>query len=1127
MQSEVLLHWLRQLTEPDTEKVKQATKQLQSLSLTNDFLLQLFHILRSEQNDQIRILASVLLRRKLSKSSETITKDVHEALKHLLLEQIQIEANQRIRKSLFELIGTIAKQDLQHEVVEKKKKGKKPNKTETTGWKEYLHLCGTLVQSTDLKQLELGMHLFGTLATYCGRFVLEHWPHTFNLITSMLKTRPSPTVCEQALIILVNLVKEIHQKQYMQTIIDLVPIANEAIQYLFVNLTAENTTNLLDFYEALLDCEVPNVIGTHLQSIISTCLQIALRNDSSVLESVRYNALSILAEICRQKKKTLLKHQEILPPIIQALLQIISSAAVDPNTIEDDDDDEPVVVAGANHVLEAMSYHLSPEKFVPLVISQVEPMLKSSVANERKAAYYVLSGIIDGCCDYINNNYLEPYMTALKLGLRDVNSDVSSAALLALGETCAVLEGEISKYSVEILPILMEIMVQPDNMQNHNLKVIRIYYAVEELIGVLNDEHKGVIPEVLRVLFHVHASTTNTKIRELVLAVYPAIAIMMKDKFAPYLEPVITQISPNLSQKPNTETLPVFCTSLHTLASLCRAVGTDHCKAILLQALEFSLNLYTEIDEPEFRSAIFALGGAASRVLKNEFSAAHVSKIMGYIFESLRSLDWIEDATATENRKLEWVDDEEIDGASNGINDEPEGKAEKDDDDDDDDDDDERMTFENAHVEEKAAATEALGDLVENCIVSAWPYRKDIIEYIKNMLEFPNVLCSQNAVTAAGNLLISIHKMVSQTQLPNEKQLIQDESDRLIADLIPNLCTIINTTASRSLAQIALDTIKSILEEFKVDMLKHMALFEKIAHSVQKVLAYKTKCQQESDEDNEENGGGEGRDQDGRDDAEYDAMLITTGGDLLPVLTSIACAGNVQFFPGYLASVIPKLQKRLRHQASVSDRSFVIGVLAETVQNMNEALLAPYLQSLFTMFHQYLIDDDDEVRTNSCFGMGVLCALANQHLIGQYETILTRLSHVLVKETHPRMIDNICSCLCRMIVVSPQHVPLEQVLPVLFQHLPLREDFAEAISVFTCLNLLYEQHFTQIESYLPKCIEMAASIIDDERVLPEAVPVIREFLRSIYAKHSVAFVQVMQTLNEPLRVIVTKHLQTN
>ncbi len=95
-----------------------------------------------------------------------------------------------------------------------------------------------------------------------------------------------------------------------------------------------------------------------------------MRNDETVLESVRYNGLSILAEICRQKKKVLLKNPAILPPIIQALLQIISSAAIDTTNITNDidDEDEPVVVAGANHVLEAMSYHLSPEKFVPLVV---------------------------------------------------------------------------------------------------------------------------------------------------------------------------------------------------------------------------------------------------------------------------------------------------------------------------------------------------------------------------------------------------------------------------------------------------------------------------------------------------------------------------------------------------------------------------------------------------------------------------------------------------------------------------------------------------------------------------------------------------------------------------------------
>ncbi len=67
------------------------------------------------------------------------------------------------------------------------------------------------------------------------------------------------------------------------------------------------------------------------------------------------------------------------------------------------------------------------------------------------------------------------------------------------------------------------------------------------------------------------------------------------------------------------------------------------------------------------------------------------------------------------------------------------------------------------------------------------------------------------------------------------------------------------------------------------------------------------------------------------------------------------------------------------------------------------------------------------------------------------------------------------------------------------------------MNVFYLVKLFPEKSFLFI--YFCVCID--------------AVPVIREFLRSIYTKHSNAFVQVMQTLNESLRVIVTKHLQTN
>ncbi len=102
----------------------------------------------------------------------------------------------------------------------------------------------------------------------------------------------------------------------------------------------------------------------------------------------------------------------------------------------------------------------------------------------------------------------------------------------------------------------------------------------------------------------------------------------------------------------------------------------------------------------------FALGGAASRVFKNELNTAHINNIIGHIFESLRSLDWIEvtifmaflvvilnknilmqDVAATENRKLEWVDEEEIDSASNGINDVQDAAGEEENDGDDSDND--------------------------------------------------------------------------------------------------------------------------------------------------------------------------------------------------------------------------------------------------------------------------------------------------------------------------------------------------------------------------------------------------------------------------------------------------------
>ncbi len=138
-------------------------------------------------------------------------------------------------------------------------------------------------------------------------------------------------------------------------------------------------------------------------------------------------------------------------------------------------------------------------------------------------------------------------------------------------------------------------------MLNHNLKVIRIYYAVEELIGVLSKFNF-----LIQIFSFNKFQMMNIKVQYLKFLKFYFMfiilqqilkfenqfslfiqllvnifnhdfflkfllnisATVMQDKFAPYLEPVITQLSPNLSQKPNTDTLPVFCTSLRKKISI-------------------------------------------------------------------------------------------------------------------------------------------------------------------------------------------------------------------------------------------------------------------------------------------------------------------------------------------------------------------------------------------------------------------------------------------------------------------------------------------------------------------------------------------------------------------------------
>lgn len=117
------------------------------------------------------------------------------------------------------------------------------------------------------------------------------------------------------------------------------------------------------------------------------------------------------------------------------------------------------------------------------------------------------------------------------------------------------------------------------------------------------------------------------------------------------------------------------------------------------------------------------------------------------------------------------------------------------------------------------------------------------------------------------------------------------------------------------------------------------------------------------------------------------------------------------------------------------------------------------------------------------------------------------LSQAVAKETEPAALDNICGAIARLIVTNCSLVPLDQVLPVLLQHLPLREDFDENSSIFKCFKLLYIQARDALVPSMEQVLAIAIHILYkkefvDQDTFDNALGLLKEIRESYPDKFS-------------------------
>jgi hypothetical protein len=380
--------------------------------------------------------------------------------------------------------------------------------------------------------------------------------------------------------------------------------------------------------------------------------------------------------------------------------------------------------------------------------------------------------------------------------------------------------------------------------------------------------------------------------------------------------------------------------------------------------------------------------------------------------------------------------------------------------------DDTKFKLNTALADEKELAIDTLGELLENTRQCFLPYVEKSCELLLKQCEHFGEGVRKAAISTMFTFLKTCYVLSGPTQwiagLPNQVP-VHDTISAMLNAFIPAILAAWADEDEK-------DVVIILLQEY-ADTLKLLGPVAIAGHeqtvlqNVQEIYEKKAYCQQDQGDD-------EGiLDED--EQAERESQLKIAASDMLGAL---AIALGAQFTQA-MNVFMPYLTKYYKPSKSLQERSMAIGTLSEVISGMKQ--VDAVCETLYHLFLKAMSDPEDEVRSNACYGMGVLIEYATVDMSGQYATVLQSIQPFFQNQQLPNLTDNACGCLARMIMKQPTAMPLDQVLPVLLSALPLKADYQENEPVYKCIMGLARAQDPTILANLGTIKSLMASVLQD------------------------------------------------
>ncbi|XP_011087737.1 importin-4 isoform X1 [Sesamum indicum] len=999
---------LIQFLMPDNDARRQAEDQIKRLAKDPQVVPSLIHHLRTAKTPNVRQLAAVLLRKKITGHWGKLSPQLRQLVKQSLIESITVEHSPPVRRASANVVSIIAKYAVP-----------------AGEWPDLLPFLFQCSQSAQEEHREVALILFSSLTETIGNSFRPYFADLQSLLLKCLQDETSNRVRVAALKAVGSFLEFTHDEAEVIKFREFIPSILNVSRQCLASGEEDVAVIAFEIFDELIESPAP-LLGESVKAIVQFSLEVCA---SPNLESnTRHQAIQIISWLAKYKSSSLKKYK-LVGPILQIMCPLLAES-----TNRDEDDDLAPDRAAAE-VIDTMALNL-PKQVFPPVFEFASLSSQNANPKFREASVTALGVISEGCLELMKDK-LEPVLHITLGALRDPEQMVRGAASFALGQFAEHLQPEIVSHHESVLPCILNALEDTSDEVKE-----KSYYALAAFCENMGEEILPFLDPLMgKLLGALQSSPRN--LQETCMSAIGSVASAAEQAFVPYAERVL-ELMKIFMVLTNDEDLRSRARATELAGIVAMSVGRLRMEPILPAFVEAAISGFV-LEFSELREYTHGFFSNVAELLEDGFTQ-YLPHVVPLAFSSCN----LDDGSAVD------IDDSDEDENVNGFggvssddeaHDEPRVR---------------NISVRTGVLDEKAAATQALGLFALHTKSSYAPYIEETLKILvrhstyfhedvrlQAIISLKYILTAIRAVFQNHNEGITKIKEVLDTVMNIYIKTMSEDDDK---EVVAQACM--------SIADITNDFGYMAVEPY----------MPRLVEATLVLLREESSCQLiESDSEIDD------------DDKEHDEVLMDAVSDLLPAFAKVMGA---QFAPIF-SKLFEPLMKFAKQSRPPQDRTMVVATLAEVAQHMG-APIAGYVDAVMHLVLKELGSPEATNRRNAAFCVGELCKNGGNSVLKYYADVLPRL-YPLFGESEPdnAVRDNAAGAVARMIMAHPESIPLNQVLPVLLQVLPLKEDYEESTSVYGCICNLVLSSNAQILSLVPQLVNIFAQVAVSPVETPE------------------------------------------